>query len=52
MPKYAVTTVFYLECIDEEQLDHTIYNLINHQNFYPNKGEGYQVVEIDELESF
>jgi hypothetical protein len=52
MAKYAITTVFYLECDDEEQVEHTIYNLIEHQNFYPHKGEGYQVVEITELERF
>lgn len=52
MPKYAVTTVFYLECDDEDQVKNTTEHLIDDSCLYKDKGEDWQIVSVDEVESF
>ena len=52
MPKYAVTTVFYLECNDEDHLRNIMDHVVDESALYWNKGEDWQIVEISEVESF
>ena len=50
MPKYAVTTVFYIEAEDEEQAKHVVDNCVLEKTLYKNKGESWSIVEVSEVE--
>lgn len=52
MPKYAVTTVFYLECDNEDQVKHAMDHIVDTSGMYIDRGEDFQIVEISEVESF
>lgn len=49
MPQYAVTVVFYVECVDENNAKLTVDQMIRDDYLYKDKGESVSIVEISEV---